>query len=457
MLRWRRRDTGLAAHLRSSIVKDLGATWLLYIVCNLRIEYDWMGLRLWPRVCGATARWTCFRGIFLAILLSHNASCGRPPAKPNRGEHFLANSQSIRGAKHDNDNFHTICSFASHVKGGLNIVVRDEGILRFLEFAKDPGPSGHALLEAKQQSAVRCHDRLDAAAKKMSPKIISNGIMKPWDSGRSGGVIGIGSGQGESPPHSHRCRMRPCVVDSFLPWRYASLIRDLVAQLDSSMRMLSGDHRSSEGLRTLVLGGGGGQVPLGLFLTIEDIQVHVVDNDAEVISVGRDFFGLWSSADTRMLVFEADARDFLDSASNYYDVIILDVFLNSAGSQLMPLELQTCQCLRIVKEALKLKNAVVVQNVVTSDADLLGSILATYMVVFGEGNVFMYEVRPLQYLVIAVRQDSTFMAQQRKAAMDAAARILLGDAFDELRQPKRLEFERHTPISDPLKLCGDDK
>ena len=108
--------------------------------------------------------------------------------------------------------------------------------------------------------------------------------------------------------------------------------------------------------RLLVVGMGGGAMPMFLRAVLPRAHIDVVDIDPEVVAVARRFFGF--REDARMKAHVADGRRFIEAAGPAYDVIFLDAF----GPSSIPEHLATREFLAAVRARLTPKG-VVVSNV----------------------------------------------------------------------------------------------
>lgn len=99
--------------------------------------------------------------------------------------------------------------------------------------------------------------------------------------------------------------------------------------------LMSLDHQFAHRGRALVLGLGGGSVPLGLARA--GWQVDTVELDPDVVRLARRYFGL-TERDSR--VFVMDARRFLAEPGATYDLIVGDAY----GSTSIPWQLLTREC-----------------------------------------------------------------------------------------------------------------
>lgn len=99
--------------------------------------------------------------------------------------------------------------------------------------------------------------------------------------------------------------------------------------------VMSLDYQFARRGRALVLGLGGGSVPISLARA--GWQVDTVELDPEVVRLARRYFGL-TERDTR--VFVMDARRFLAEPGATYDLIVGDAY----GSTSIPWQLLTREC-----------------------------------------------------------------------------------------------------------------
>ena len=101
--------------------------------------------------------------------------------------------------------------------------------------------------------------------------------------------------------------------------------------------------------RVLVLGVGGGALPMALRRILPRVQIDAVDHDAAVLRVATAFFGL--EQDLRLRLHALDARVFIEQRrreGRRYDVIVLDVF----DDDYIPAHLMTVEFLREMRGVL---------------------------------------------------------------------------------------------------------
>lgn len=149
--------------------------------------------------------------------------------------------------------------------------------------------------------------------------------------------------------------------------------------------MLAGLALSEETRRILVVGLGGGTLPMFLRKHYPDATIDVVDIDSDVVYVAKQFFGF--REDSRMKAHVDDGRQFIEDSREPYDVIFLDAFANDS----VPEHLTTQEFLRAVRRAVKPGGGVVGNLWGPGYNRLYDSMVRTYQEVFDE--VFILNVR----------------------------------------------------------------
>jgi spermidine synthase len=130
--------------------------------------------------------------------------------------------------------------------------------------------------------------------------------------------------------------------------------------------------------RMLVVGVGGGTLPMFLRKHYPDAAIDAVDIDPNVVDVARRFLGFREDATLRAHV--VDGRAFIEAVREPYDVIFLDAFSSSE----LPGHLTTQEFLRAVRRALA-PSGVVVGNIWDRYANrLYDSMIRTYQDSFDE-------------------------------------------------------------------------
>ncbi len=137
--------------------------------------------------------------------------------------------------------------------------------------------------------------------------------------------------------------------------------------------------------RVLVVGLGGGSLPMILRKHYPEATIDVAEIDPVVVDVAKQFFGFREDGRTRVHV--GDGRQFIANVKQPYDMIILDAF----GARDIPKHMTTREFLQAVRRALA-TSGVVVSNVWRPSANpLYGSMVRSHQAAFDE--VFILEVR----------------------------------------------------------------
>lgn len=115
----------------------------------------------------------------------------------------------------------------------------------------------------------------------------------------------------------------------------------------------------------LLIGLGGGAMVRFINHHFPDVQLDVVEIDAAMVAVARDYFGTTAGARTRILV--ADGRDYLQRALERYDLMLIDAHLHPGertDRMGHPLTLKSEEFYRSIHERLN-PGGVVMFNVLT--------------------------------------------------------------------------------------------
>lgn len=108
--------------------------------------------------------------------------------------------------------------------------------------------------------------------------------------------------------------------------------------------------------RLMVVGLGGGTLPMVLKKYYPDATIDVVDVDPDVVDVARKYFGF--REDRRLRAHVDDGRRFVETRREPYDVIMLDAF----GTDNVPPHLATEEFLRAVRRIVS-PQGVVIANI----------------------------------------------------------------------------------------------
>lgn len=178
--------------------------------------------------------------------------------------------------------------------------------------------------------------------------------------------------------------------------------------------------------RMLVVGVGGGTLPMFLRKHYPEAAIDAVDIDPQVIEVARKFLGFREDATLR--AHAADGRAFIEAVREPYDIIFLDAFSSSE----LPAHLTTQEFLRAVRRALA-PSGVVVGNIWDRYANrLYDSMLRTYQDVFDELYILAVPAAGNKILLALPRalklSEQEIESRAREVAADRKFQFDLGEA-----------------------------
>lgn len=130
--------------------------------------------------------------------------------------------------------------------------------------------------------------------------------------------------------------------------------------------------------RILIVGLGGGAMPMFLRALYPGALIEVVDIDPKVVELARRFFRF--REDEKLKASVADGRAYVEAAEPGYDLIFLDAY----GRSQIPRHLATLEFLAQVRRKLGPKGAVI-GNVWSGESnELYAPMVRTYQRAFGE-------------------------------------------------------------------------
>jgi len=184
---------------------------------------------------------------------------------------------------------------------------------------------------------------------------------------------------------------------------------------------------SEEPRRFLVVGLGGGTLPMFLRKHYPNAAIDAVDIDPEVVAVAKRFLGF--REDELINAHVGDGRQFIEKSRQPYDVIFLDAF----GSNSIPAHLTTQEFLQAARRAVT-PGGVVVGNLwgrITNP--LYDSMVRTYQEVFDE------------LLILDVRgaENKILLALPRKQPL---SRDELMQLARKVSAAKRFPFDLSKPV-----------
>ena len=171
--------------------------------------------------------------------------------------------------------------------------------------------------------------------------------------------------------------------------------------------------------RILIIGLGGGSMPMFLRRAYPETHIDVAELDPDVADVARRFFGFVEDAHTRIHV--GDGRKFIENSTDRYDLIFLDAY----GPDSIPYALATREFLLVVRNHLS-ETGIVASNIWSYASNLLyHDMLKTYWDIFDEVHIIKGQ-RSNNHIIIAL---------PRKADL-SKARLIQAAAEVQPRMPK---------------------
>jgi spermidine synthase len=182
--------------------------------------------------------------------------------------------------------------------------------------------------------------------------------------------------------------------------------------------------------RVLVVGLGGGTLPMFLRRHYPAATIDAVDIDPGVVEVAKAYFGF--REDERMRAYVRDGRAFIEQCDRPYDLILLDAF----GSDSIPRALTTREFLESVRRALTPRGMAVANLWSQASNPLYGSMVRTYEVVFaqlyrldvpGAGNVILFALpRREAYTRDELESQARELAREWRVAFDLGQIVRYG-------------------------------
>lgn len=165
--------------------------------------------------------------------------------------------------------------------------------------------------------------------------------------------------------------------------------------------------------RILILGLGGGAIPMFLHAVVPEAAIDVVDVAPEVVAAARRNFGFKEDAALRAHV--ADGRRFIESPGPRYDLIFLDAY----GPTRIPEHLSTREFLGATRSRMEEGGAVVGNLLESGSNPLFASMVRTYQVSFRQ--VYRFDVRTFtNRILVGLSHSKTY---SREALVARAERV----------------------------------
>lgn len=199
---------------------------------------------------------------------------------------------------------------------------------------------------------------------------------------------------------------------------------------------------------TLMVGGGGYSVPRDFLKRFPSATIDVVEIDPGVTEVARDFFRL--EPDSRMNIFHADGRIFLNNNKKKYDVIYMDAFGDYFS---IPHQLTTIETAKRIFDSLE-DDGVVLINIISAlegeKSKLVQAEYKNYSTIFPQ--VFLFGVQHIDRASANEEQNIMLVASKstNKINIDdlrANASIELQEYLDNYYEPN-YNFEEIKILTD---------
>jgi spermidine synthase len=201
--------------------------------------------------------------------------------------------------------------------------------------------------------------------------------------------------------------------------------------------------------RVLIVGLGGGTLPMALAGILPEAQIDVVEIDPAVTRAAKRFFGFKDGP--RMKVFEQDGRTYIKQAlrnRQAYDLVMLDAF----DHEYIPEHLLTREFLEEVKGLLGAKGVLVANTF--SSSRLYDHESTTYAAVFGpfynlkrENRVIVSRMGGLPDLAELERRSLPYEAALRSHGVDRLGVLALFSTERDYDASARVLTDQYSPAN----------
>lgn len=199
--------------------------------------------------------------------------------------------------------------------------------------------------------------------------------------------------------------------------------------------------------RVLIIGLGGGTLPMALRNMFPELEIDAIEIDPAVTRVAEKFFGF--KRDARMNVYEEDGRVFVKKAlraGTVYDIIMLDAF----EDDYIPEHLSTKEFLEEVKGLLS-PDGVVAANTFSSNR-LYPHESATYAAVFGtfynlklSNRIIWAQPNALQSREQLEQNAELFEAEFEKRGFESSWLLRLASTRRDWDEDARILTDQYSP------------
>lgn len=172
--------------------------------------------------------------------------------------------------------------------------------------------------------------------------------------------------------------------------------------------------------RILIIGGGAFSLPKALLARFGNIQIDVVELDPLLVELAQRFFAL--PDDPRLSITTGDGRNYIDSSSDTYDLIVVDAFSEFH----VPTSLITHQAAQRYYHCLTPKGLVAINFVsayLGSDDTLAHRLLTTFQREFATVDMYQVEndagrIGEQNLLLVACKQPDTALDYLQAAPLE---------------------------------------
>ena len=194
----------------------------------------------------------------------------------------------------------------------------------------------------------------------------------------------------------------------------------------------------------LFVGGGGFTGPKNFLELYPDTKIDVIEIDSDVIDVAKTYFDLEDNS--RLKIFNDDARNHLSTFDKKYDLIILDAY----ASNYVPYHLMTNEFFQIIENRLE-PDGVLVSNFIGSiegnHSQLIRSIYKTMKETFPVSYVFPTEEKPTNVQNLMIVSSNNPYEFDRLTFLEMAKNTPADYLVDELSKQEHF-YQEVVKISD---------
>ena len=198
--------------------------------------------------------------------------------------------------------------------------------------------------------------------------------------------------------------------------------------------------------RVLVLGLGGGSIPVYLHRFLPEATIDVVEIDPGIISAAKKYFGIRETG--RLRLIENDGRVFLNRNPEPYDIIIVDVFTGSY----IPFHMMTKEFYQLVRSRLN-PHGVAAINILPAEK-LFASNVRTLKLAFEQLDFFNSgdETVEATSVIVCAPLDLSSAAETAQKALAAQERYKFRFDVARLVEARRMQ----TPNAAKGEVLTDD-